>query len=218
VNLLKQQNRISRIAVFVLLYLVALVLSTFLHECAHGISNYLAGNPISTGFNRLGNAYMYPHDTGFREGFVTEDLYDYGPLTTLVLAIAFTIWFCVMKHRDNLLCKSVLAMALANAAIRFVPMVYLIVRLQISGNAVEDEMSAGIAVAEVTGQDWLLYVPVIISLVISIACFFFIGRKCRKVKLEGIEIPATAWFVVSYVLAFIVESVLDNYLRINWIP
>jgi hypothetical protein len=201
-----------------LLCLVALILSTFIHECAHGISNYIAGHPVSTGFNSVGNAFMFPHDTDFRKGIVTEDLYDYGSLTTLILAIVFTVWFCALKYRDSWLCKSVLAMALANAAIRFVPMIYLIVRLLISGDAMEDEMGTGIALVEKTGINLLLYVPVTISIIISIACFLLIARKCRKIRLDGIPIPATIWFAFAYVVAFIVENVMDNCLRINWTP
>ncbi|MDP4090716.1 MAG: hypothetical protein Q8930_15810, partial [Bacillota bacterium] len=70
---------------FVILF-CAFVISTFIHEIGHGVSSYAVGEQISTGFNRVGDAYKNPHDPDFRKGLENfENPYDLGPAFTLIL-------------------------------------------------------------------------------------------------------------------------------------
>jgi len=50
-----------------IILILAILLSSFLHEVGHGLSAYIKGYPVSTGFNKVGDYNKKPDDHDFRE-------------------------------------------------------------------------------------------------------------------------------------------------------
>lgn len=197
---------------------ITIVVSTFIHECAHGLSNWLAGYSVSTGFNRVGNVYMSPRDADFRTGWTGgEILKDMGPAVTLLLAIIFTIIFLRLKYRNTLLHKSILAVAFSNAIIRLIPCVIVIVRMIAFSSGMEDETQQGEAWAQYFGWSFFSYIPLIMSIAVSLLCLFLIYRKFFSIKATKNIIVNPSWVWLAYVSSFIILNILDNFIRINWV-
>lgn len=208
----------SPVTWFVLL-LVAIVLSTFLHEVAHGISAYLAGFPVSTGFNRVGDAGKRPSDPDFRQRFSEyANPWDMGPTVTLLLAVVFTV---LLRRSETTTAIWIFgAFALANAFLRLVPMVMTYLSLLTRGSFVmEDEIGTGILWYELTGVTLMKYVPSLVSLLVSGICVYYIFSFLRE---RPANLYGTRGFLYGTILALVVSMPLLNFLderfRIDWIP
>ncbi|MEA4895013.1 MAG: hypothetical protein VB064_07085 [Oscillospiraceae bacterium] len=199
-----------------LLFTLVFVVSTFLHECAHGIQSSLSGFSVSTGFNRIGNAFKYPGDADFRTGLGLSFSLDAAVLLTLTLAVTFTLLYLRMRDRNGLAGRVVFSFACSNSIIRLVPALLCLV-LPVFGIAhTEDETDMGRLWAEASGIASFNYLPAIISVLISVLCIYFIvkkrrkGRSARKIGAEFSLIAA------AYAASFFVENLLDRLIRINW--
>ena len=202
-----------------LVCLLIFTFSTFLHECGHGLANKIHGVSVSTGFNRVGNAYAYPGDSNFRVGFEDTQsfLLDFGVPVTLVLAIVFTAILCVKKKWTSRSAVAVTGFALCNSIIRLVPCFIAIADSVLSHSLhMEDEIQTGQLLCKQTGVGWLMVMPVIISIVISLVCLIVSAKKCRAIKIFQFR---GFWlvFCMAYIVSFILENYLDMFIRINWI-
>lgn len=71
--------------------IIAGIISTFIHEVGHGVSAYLKGHSVSTGFNKVGDYNKKPSEDNFREEHRKyKNPWDIGPFLTLLLAVVFT--------------------------------------------------------------------------------------------------------------------------------
>ena len=205
-------------AIWFLLCNVALILSTFLHEVGHGFSSWMNGFAVSTGFNRVGNAYKYPRDIDFRAGFTGgEILKDIGPAVTLLLALLFTIVFLKKRYANTILDRCILALAISNSIMRLVPAVTVLLRILITGEGTEDEIQQGMAWAERLNLPILTYLFALLSIVVSLICLILLYTHFKKLRREKIAIPNPSWVWPAYITSFFILNVLDMYIRINWV-
>lgn len=197
-----------------LLCLVVFLISLFLHECGHGIANALRGIECSSGFNRIGDIYKYPHDPDFRENYslVPNSLLDFGVPVTLLLAIIGTI--LAYRSKNEKIRNVSLAVAITNSLIRLIPCLWIVLTPLLTGQIhIEDEYETGVVLANVTGISELTYIPAIFSILVSIACIVLIIRKRKPIR------NLIAYGFVSlfcFGIAMILANYLDNILRINW--
>ena len=195
------------------------IFSTFLHECGHGLSNKINGVSVSTGFNRVGNAYAFPNNNNFRTGFEETQsfLLDFGVPLTLLLAVLFTLLLYREKELKSWGGIIVAGFALCNSIIRLVPCVIVVMNSFLTGSLhMEDEVQTGQLLVEQTGVSWLLFIPLIISITISLICFILSIKRCKKIEYLKFRGMWTC-FWVAYIVSFIIENYLDTIIRINWI-
>ncbi len=196
------------------LYICIFVFSTFLHECAHGIQSCFSGISVSTGFNRVGNAFMYPGDAGFRTGFVNDFPVDAAVALTLMLAVIFTVLYVKMGSSRKPLESVVFSFAFCNSIIRLVPSLLCLV-LPVFGTAhAEDETGMGQLWASSAGIAIFKYLPALISVLISLLCICFIVKKRRKEQAIRTDYSIIG---LAYIASFFIENLLDGIIRINWI-
>ena len=215
----QRKFEIRRIAVWFIVCLFIFVLSTFLHECGHGFSNKLNGVSVSTGFNRVGNAYRFPGDADFRAGFEESQtfLLDFGVPVTLLLAIVFTVILRAKKEWKSPFVLAVAGFGLCNSVIRLVPCsISVISSLLTQTLHMEDEIQSGQLLAAKTGIGWLWILPVTVSIIISVTCLIMAARKCKNVERFRFQGMWTC-FVMAYIISFFIENYLDGVIRINWI-
>lgn len=197
------------------------IISTFLHEMGHGISSYAVGVHVSTGFNKVGQPYKKPHDVDFRKGLENyENPWDMGPNTTLILAIGFTLALIKTKNKNKIFTMILGAFALCNSLIRLIPMIHSYIGLLIKGSFfMEDEIGTGLSWYRLYTIEIMKYLPSLISICISIICLHFV-IKTLKIKLPHLfskRVNFTIIWVSAYIISFVIESGLDNVIRINWI-
>lgn len=215
----------SPIIWFVML-LVAIVVSTFLHEVAHGISAYIAGFPVSTGFNRVGDARRRRGDPDFRQesaGYVNP--WDMGPAVTLLLLVVFTVLLYRSERTAALWIFG--ALATANAFLRLVPVVMTYLSLLTGGTfVVEDEIGTGILWYELTAVTLVKYVPSLVSLLVSGICLYYIFSFLGE---RSAGLYRTRGHLYATILALVVSmppggtfpgllNFLDERFRMDWIP
>lgn len=204
-----------------IILIFSFIVSTFLHEIGHGISSYSMGVPVSTGFNRVGQAFKKPHDLDFREGLENyENPWDMGPTTTLILAVGFTLWLIKIKSKNQGITMIIGAFALSNSLIRLIPMIHSYLGLIMKGSFyMEDEIGTGILWYRLYSLEIMKYIPSLISIIVSLFCMYFV-LKTLKIKLPSL-FPKRDYFtiilVLAYVISFSIENNLDNIIRINWV-
>ncbi|MFW5992269.1 MAG: hypothetical protein ACOCQN_03665 [Halanaerobiaceae bacterium] len=197
--------------------LIAILISSFTHEIGHGISAYMAGQPVSTGFDKVGDAGKTPADDDFREKHSQyENPWDLGPAVTLFLALLFT--YLLFRTEDKLLLYLVGSLAIANSFLRLIPVVRSYFFLLFTGApALEDEIGMGILWSQITGIQAIKHIPSLISIIVSIICLIFIYRGFRK-KLPLLF--SNRYFTIVSLTALLVAipviKILDKYVRINW--
>jgi len=205
--------------IWFLLCLFVFIASTFLHECGHGFASKLNGISVSTGFNRVGNAYKYPTDVDFRDGYDSTQgsLLDFGVPITLILAIGFTLLLSLRRFKKEYIAMVVLSIAICNSMIRLIPSALCgIVPIFTGKLHMEDEIDTGKVLAERFGVGWFIAIPVIVSFLISIICYLVCMKRSRKVQLV-ITKRMIAGLWIAYFCSFIIENYLDNIIRINWV-
>lgn len=202
---------------FVML-IIAGIISVFIHEVGHGISAYLKGHPVSTGFNKVGDYNKKPSDENFREEHQKyKNPWDIGPLLTLLLAVLFTYMLTQVENKFLLYLAG--SFAFINAFLRLIPVTRAYLSLLTTGNlAVEDEISMGILWSQMSGCLLLKFIPSIISIFVSVICLRYIFKSLNA-KLP--EIFRFRWsFLIISIIAFIVLmkiiQFLDEHVRINW--
>jgi len=209
---------IKKIGMWFLICLFVFIASTFLHECGHGLANKIHGVSVSTGFNRVGNAYKYPSDSDFRAGYDTTQtfLLDFGVPVTLILAVAFTAILLIKKEWKDYSVQFVAAFALCNSIIRLVPCLLSIFMSLFTGELhIEDEIQTGQLLVERFSIDWVIAIPVIFSIAISILCYIFVMKKKRQIQFLIFKGMALSLWL-AYAVSFFIENWLDNIIRINW--
>ena len=201
---------------WLLVCLVVYVVSVFAHECGHGLANAIAGIPCSTGFNRVGDIYKYPSAADFRAAYSTAEpvLLDFGVPCTLVLAIAGTVLYLKSGNR-KIQCLGA-AVAAGNSLLRLIPCSMVLFVPLFTGNVhVEDEYQTGELLVKLTGNNLCLYIPALISWIITAACPVFILPAAKKRKTDHL-IVFVLLALAAMCIGFAINSVLDNYIRINW--
>lgn len=196
------------------------VISTFIHECGHGISSALAGQPVSTGFNRVGNIFMFPKESGFRTGLNLDanSLIDLGVPITLLIAIAFTVLYYKRNFASSRTESVVITIALCNSLIRLIPSLAILIVPILTGNLhIEDELQTGLQIQKVLGINGIQYFPALISIIISILCLLFIFRKAKAIHRDLNLRLYSSLLMIAYVASFLIDNLLDNLFRINWI-
>ena len=198
------------------LSLSVFLVSIFLHECGHGIANSIAGIPCSTGFNRVGDIYKYPAGSDFRAYYSTTQtvLLDFGVPCTLFLSMLGTVLF---KKNKNKFVKHIgAAFAAGNSLMRFVPCTFVLLVPVFTGKThIEDEYETGQLLSQMTGNNFLLYIPALVSETITLICMIVVFREAKKKDVGNVSIYAVISllvFCIGMVLAFI----MDGYFRINW--
>ena len=207
-----------------ILLLCCFVVSTFAHEVGHGVSNLAIGKEVSTGFNKVGMPYKKPSDPDFRAGFTdTENPRDMRPNTTLILAVVFTVMLSKMKGKHQTAAMVVGSLALSNGLIRLVPMVHSYWGYITRGYPyMEDEIGTGLTWYNINHIGFMKYLPSVISIVISAVCLYFAFRGLKRLfptllKPRSRTLLFSATVFLAYAISFVVESVLDNFIRINWV-
>lgn len=200
-----------------ILCIAVFLISIFLHECGHGFSNSLSGIECSTGFNRVGDIYKYPKDADFRAEYssASDDLLDFGVPATLLLAIIGTVVFYKAKGEKSRLVA--LAFAATNSIMRLIPCLFVILVPLLTGKIHnEDEYGTGLELVKVTGASWLIYIPALLSIFISVICIMFLYRKL-KVKMSNKRFWDYGFLTLfSFCVTIIIANILDNIIRINW--
>ncbi len=205
----------------VIILFVCLLTSIFIHEVGHGISAYSKGYPVSTGFNKVGNAYAKPGDANFRDGFEKyKVVFDLGVIFTLASAILFTaIFYCIdSKHKKAALLIGVLA--ISNSVLRLIPMIISYSGFILGkGLLREDEVAIGLILNEMYDSTIFPYVITMASLLISFTCLKLTIELFSK-KLPDIYI-SSSYFAkaccIAGAAAFFAANCLDRFVRINWV-
>lgn len=197
------------------------ILSTFLHEIAHGISAYTVGAHVSTGFNKVGQAYKYPKDIDFRKGLEGyQNPLDMGPTTTLILAIGFTLALSLFNTKNKITTMIIGGFALSNSLIRLIPMIISYFRFITKGAfSMEDEIGTGLLWYKLSSLEVMKYIPSLISIMVSLICLHFVINALKS-KLPFLFSKGSNFTVVCsivYIISFVIENGLDNVIRINWI-
>lgn len=206
---------------WLIILICCFVVSTFLHEIAHGISSYAVGIHESTGFNKVGQVYKKPKDLDFRKGLENDqNPWDMGPNTTLILAIGFTLALTLIKTRNKTTTMIIGALALCNSLIRLIPMINAYLELIAKGTfRMEDEIGTGLLWYKLYNLEIMKYIPSLISIIVSLICLYFV-IKALKVKLPFLFSKGSNFTIVcaiAYLISFSIENGLDNVIRINWI-
>ena len=195
------------------------ILSVFIHETGHGISAYLKGYPVSTGFNKVGDFGKRPRDIDFRaEHEKYENPWDMGPLLTLLLAIVFT--YLLVRVDNTLLLYLIGGFAFVNSFLRLLPIIISYSFLLFKGSLVtEDEIVMGILWYKMLGLLILKYLPSMISVIVSAICLKNVLRIFYR-RLPSLM--SDGWlFTVTSLSAFLVLvkiiPFLDERFRIDWI-
>lgn len=197
---------------------IAIMISIFIHEIGHGISYYLQGISVSTGFNRVGDIYKTPSDPEFRTEFNKQRIkWDLGVPFTLILAIICTILLYKVGNKYAVVILA--AFAMSNSLLRLLPMINSFIGLLNRGQlTIEDEVSMGSTWYNLTGILMLKFLPIIISVVISVICYYFTIKGIRN-NVSFIKC-STSGFTISSIIAVIISikiaNILDEVIRINW--
>ncbi|AZR72821.1 hypothetical protein BBF96_05085 [Anoxybacter fermentans] len=199
-----------------LILLLTILISTFLHEVGHGVSAYLKGVPVSTGFNKVGNIYKSPGDEDFRSHDF-KDSWDLGPIITWILAIIFTI--ALFKVNNKLPVVIIGSFAFTNSLLRLLPMINSYFSLLTSGRlAIEDEISMGLLWYEMSGITIMKYIPSLISILVSLICLHYVIKNLRK-KIPALFQDKWSFTLISLtalIIAIPILNFLDQHVRINW--
>ena len=237
-----RKSSVLFLCMWTIVLFAVVIASVFLHETGHGIGAKIDGIHVSTGFNRVGNPGLAPSDPDFRSG-MAEGVWSglLGPMTTWLLAIAFTIWLYRFQQptRGALL---VGAPAIVNGLARALPLLMFVNRGLRGQLWIEDEVGWGIwyvthflrrdlATSDmftlVNTQPTLLlsfpavWIPPLISLAISLACLIPAYRRVLTLWRSRLESPIALWLLgllppIVYIASFPVLNVLDQLIRINW--
>ena len=197
--------------------LLLLMISAFLHECGHGLANELAGIPCSTGFNRVGDAYKYPSDDDFRSYYSTTEpvLIDFGVPCTLVLSVLGAFIYARAKNRKLQYLGA--SLATVNSFLRLIPCLMVLLIPLFTGNVhIEDEYETGQLLVNIFGENLWLYLPAIFSIVITVFSLIWVYRTAITRQVKKPLIYAIVSFCV-FCNGMVLASVLDCYLRINWL-
>lgn len=201
--------------------LLCFVVSTFIHEIGHGISDYAVGIHDSTGFNKVGEPYKKPSDIDFRKG--REDLqnpWDMGPNFTLLLAVGFTLILFKAKDKNKTAIMVIGAFAFSNSLIRLIPMIHSYLGLLLKGSFYnEDEIDIGLSWYSLHHLEIMKYIPSLISIILSLICLYFVVKALKR-KLPSLFSKRIAFVIicfVAYIISFVIETGLDNIIRINWV-
>ncbi len=221
--------------------LAAYLVSAFLHETGHGIGARIDGIHVSTGFNKVGAAGKSPQDPDFRtampDGFWAGLL---GPITTWLLAIAFTIWLLLRRDLSTG-ALAIGAMAVANGLIRAIPMILFVTAALAGKLHLEDEVGWSLWYAlkfchpelaafetavllksypAVFFSEPVFWAPPLFSLILSLACLVPAYGKLNRLWKNRMH---PGWILVfgltplaMYFAAMQILNALDKLFRINW--
>jgi len=81
---------------------------------------------------------------------------------------------------------------------------------------VEDEYQTGLLLTQITGHQFWLYVPALISAAVSVMCIILLIKKTRKIGILHWEKYALFTFM-TFCMGMLVANILDNIIRINWV-
>lgn len=207
--------------IFIIILIACFLVSIFIHEVGHGISAYANGYPVSTGFNKVGNAYAKPGDVNFRDGYENyKVLFDLGPIVTLVLALVFTALFYFINSKYKGATLFIGVFALCNSALRLIAMVHSYSGLILGkGLLLEDEIGIGLMLNEMYNSTVFTYIISMVSLLISYICLSITFRlfKDKLPTLYASRAHFTTLFGISGILAIYAANYLDRIVRINWV-
>jgi len=238
------KRRASFLLLWILILFIAILLSVYVHEVAHGFGAKLQGVHVSTGFNQVGDYGKSPDDPDFRSSTYSNNILGglLGPAATWTLAVSFTIWLYRFTQ-PSLGAVTVSALAITNGLVRAVPMLAAIGSNLVGRPIVPDEVTWGIWVVVKYCQppgiptsmgfhDMLVNFPCmfyrepifwiapLISLTISLACLILSYLKTIRLWRDEYRV-AVLWLfallpVVVYYAFIPLQDVLDRLIRINW--
>jgi len=232
----------SFFSVWIVMLLCAILLSTFLHELAHGLGARMDRVHVSTGFNKVGNPNRTPDDPDFRTNMAESVLSSMlGPVLSWALAIAFTMLLHLFSRprRGALLIN---AFAQINCTLRALPVLFFLLPTLTGQLHVEDEVSWGIwyvkmllrpelaqidvhTLAATQSQLLLSYpavwFPSLASLFISLACLSLTYAQSFKLWSGVLSNWKTRWFFcllppLVWLFSYPLLDALDRVVRINW--
>ncbi|MBS4537729.1 hypothetical protein GOQ27_04600 [Clostridium sp. D2Q-11] len=198
---------------------VSIIISTFAHELGHGISCYLSGIRVSTGFNKVGDLGKKPSDVEFRMEYDNSPkmIWDLGVPITLLIAMIFSNLLRVELSTKTVIIVG--AVGYTNSLMRLIP----------CGNALwgvikrgrlnlEDEVGLGQALKEKYEIKILRYIPLAISIIVSLytldITLNLLNQKASWLFDEGWTF--TAITVLALWLGTNICEWLDERYRIDW--
>lgn len=223
---------------------IALLIFLFLHECGHGFGARLDGKRVSTGFNKVGDLGKKPNDPDFRKNLVIEGSLDsgslLGPFTNWLFAVVFTALLFTRKSPGTLT-FFLGAGAVANAAMRIVPMSGFFISALAGQLTLEDEVCWGLQAARsvefpmpffefrllarsqphIFLSEPALYFWPAVSLSISLFCLVVAYRRIFFVYHPQLSPHFLRWIFIFmpfgvWPFLFMLTNHLDNLIRINW--
>lgn len=202
---------------FVIL-IIAGIISIFIHEVGHGISAYLRGYPVSTGFNKVGDYNKRPSEDNFREEHKKyKNPWDMGPFLTLLLAVIFTYMLAWVDNK--LLVYLTGSFAFVNALLRLIPMIGSYFSFIINGSlSIEDEIAMGTLWYQMSDIFLLKFIPSIISILVSVICLKYIFKSLSEKlpQLFTYRWPFTIISIGAFLVLMKIIQFLDEHVRINW--
>ncbi|MDF2986597.1 MAG: hypothetical protein K0R50_2107, partial [Eubacterium sp.] len=149
-----------------------------------------------------------------------QNPWDMGPNFTLAMAIVFTLVLSKTSSKNKAALLIIGAFACCNSIIRLVPMVHAYTGVLIQGSPyMEDEIGTGLIWYKLNNLELLKNLPALISILVSVICLYFV-IKSFKIKIPELfskRFYFTSILVSAYILSFLIENVLDNVIRINWV-
>lgn len=210
-------NKIAKIICWSILCITVFLISIFIHECGHGLANSLRGIECSTGFNRVGDINKYPTDADFRAEYssVSDSLFDFGVPATLLMAIAGTaVSYKAQKEKSIIIA---LLFAGTNSIMRLIPCLYVVLVPLFTGRIHnEDEYGTGLVLVKATGISWLVYLPALLSILVSVMCIVFLYRKLKAKMSIKVFLGYGFLTLFSFYVTMTIANMLDNIVRINW--
>lgn len=223
--------------------LTLMLISIFLHECAHGFGAWLVGERVSTGFNRVGAYGKRPSDPDFRQNAMIPGRPTIssvvGPAVNWLLAVSFT----AILHRvdvPGLPALWVAGAGLSNAWLRLFPMAFFFARALAGNLVLEDEASWGLHTIDslswpasysefkslaredarrILREPGVLIWPAL-SLMLSLTCVILIHRRLDLLFAPMLSKSARRLMMLMpllvWPLLFFVSEWLDERVRLNW--
>lgn len=210
---------VTNFIIWFCMLVVVIIISTFVHELGHGISCYLSGIRVSTGFDKVGDLGKKPSNLEFRKEYdnSVKMAWDLGVPITLLIAMIFSNLLRVGLSTQAVIIVG--AVGYINSLMRLIPCGNALWGLIKRGRLnLEDEVGLGQTWEEKYGIKVLRYIPLSISIIVSLytldITLDLLNQKANWLFDEGWAF--TAITVFAFLLGMKICEWLDEKFRIDW--